>query len=189
MPTPANYYVGPNPFGLDRPPQWWLHELHLFDPQLVVVPSQRQPTFLLARKATRSGGEPLHDVRGLTQNPDTVFLNRHRLVRVCEILPGVIWDQRVFRRLAAHDIQRLGGASQVAYRLEAMDATRQRTIQRAQEDEIAARSHAAYRGYKYRIGERMSLANPHGRGSLRRQPVSVHVQTPPTRSGPLVVAP
>lgn len=175
----SNYLTGPNPFGMSRPPAWWLRELALFDPQLVLVPGQKRKTFVLGRRATRSGGESLHTVRGLSQNPDTIFLHQHRLVRVCEIVEGAKWDMRIFAKLAAHDIERLGGAAEVANTLDAMDAAKASGIQKEQEDEIHTRSTAGYHAYKTRIGERLSLAKSrHGRGTVIKHPVSVHVATP-----------
>lgn len=170
----------PNPFQMTRPPAWWLNEMELFDPQLVIFPSQARMVFVLARRATKSAGESLHDVKGLTQNPDTLLMHKHRLVRVCEILPGVIWDQRVFQKLANHDIRRLGGPKAVADRLDAQDTKRRETLQKDQDNEVTARASDAYRAYKYKIGERLSLtpANKHGRGDLHKTPVSVHVQKP-----------
>lgn len=169
----------PNPFGMAYPPKWWLREMWLFDDKLVIFPSQKRMTFILARRATRSKGEPIHDVKGVTQNPDTILMHRHRLVRVCEILPGVIWDGRVFKRLAEHDIQRLGGHKQVSLKLEKMDEDREARIQRDQENEIDARTRDAYRAYKFKIGERISMAqNKHGLGDVKKKPVSVHVQKP-----------
>lgn len=169
----------PNPFQTVAPPAWWLKELALFDPQLVLFPSQKRGTFVLGRRATHSAGEPLHDVKGLTQNPDTIVLRAHHLVRVCEIMPGVIWDQRIFIKLAAHDIRRQGGPAEVANKLDAMDVKKEQQIATAQEDELHNRSTDAYRSYKTRVGERLSLAaTPHGRGTLVKHPVSVHVRTP-----------
>lgn len=177
--VPNNYLVGVNPFGMERPPQWWLNEMWLFDPQLVLVPGLKRMVFTLARRATRCGGEPLHDVRGLSQNPDTIFLNQSRLVRVCEIMVGVTWDMRIFRKLAAHDIQRQGGAAEVANTLDAMDDKARAVIQADQESEIHARSVAGYKAYKTITGERLSLArSKHGRGTLIKHPVSVHVRKP-----------
>lgn len=169
------------------PPAWWLHELELFDDRLVIFPSQQKMTFVLARRATRSKGESPHDAKGVTQNPDTLIMATHRLVRVCEILPGVIWDQRVFQKLAAHDIQRLGGATAVADRLDAMDAARDAKIRKDQDDEVTARARAGYLGYKTRIGERISLAKSQGRGTLKTQPVSVPVRKPSTPPAPRIV--
>lgn len=160
----------------------------LFDDKLVIFPSQKRMTFILARRATRSAGESLHDVKGVTQNPDTLLMHKHRLVRVCEILPGVIWDQRVFMKLAAHDIRRLGGPGEVANKLDAIDAKRAEQLQKAQEDELYNRSSDAYRSYKTRIGERLSLAKSHGRGDVKKKPVSVHVRKPQSApSGSLVI--
>ena len=168
-----------NPFGVVEPPAWWLNEMRLFDDRLVIFPSQKRATMILARKATRSRGESLHDIKGVTQNPDTIIMAEHRLVRVCEILPGVIWDMRVFQKLAAHDIQRLGGANRVADLLDARDQKQREQIERTQHDDLHAISSDAYAAYKTRIGERLSLApNPHGRGTVTPNKVSVHVQAP-----------
>jgi len=178
----------PNPFQLTAPPAWWLRELALFDDRLVVFPSQRSMVFVLARRAVQSKGESLHDAKGVTQNPDTVIMATNRLVRVCEILPGVIWDMRVFAKLAAHDIQRLGGPRTVADRLDAMDVRKRTGIQNDQNDEIAARARDGYKVYKYKTGERISLtpSGKHGRGDLHKQAVSVHVQKPTAPSAPLI---
>jgi hypothetical protein len=174
-----------NPFGMTYPPKWWLQEMWKFDDKLVIFPSQKNQTFILARRASRSAGEPLHDVKGVSQNPDTIFMNRHKLVRVCEIVAGTIWDMRVFARLAAHDIHRLGGHKKVSQLLEAMDEKRAQTLQRDQEAEVDARAHDAYKAMKFAIGERISMApNKHGRGSVKKKPVSVHVRAPkPNPSG------
>ena len=169
------------------PPAWWLHEMALFDDKLVIFPSQLRMTFILARRATRSAGESPHDVKGLSQNLDTLIMAKHRLVRVCEILPGVIWDQRVFQRLAAHDIHRLGGARAVADRLDAMDDARRKQVQKDQDDEITQRAKAGYRDYKTRIGERISLAKTQGRGTLKKKTVSVSVRKPSTPPAPQIV--
>lgn len=173
-----NWLRAPNLFDLVAPPAWWMRELTLFDNQLVIFPSQKRPVFILARRATRTKGESPHDVRGLSQNPDTLLMATNRLVRVCEILPGTIWDMRVFQKLAAHDIRRLGGPTAVADRLDAMDASKEAAIRRIQDDELTQRSRAGYRDYKTRVGERLSLAKSQGRGTLKKKPVSILVSKP-----------
>lgn len=172
-----NYDATANPFGLLPPPTWWLQELALFDPQLIVFPGQKRPTYLLARRATRSWGELLHTIPGLPQHPDTLLLHQHSCVRVCELAPGLTWDQRIFQKLAAHDIQRLGGPTAVADRLDALDATKAKTIQADEDTELTARASDGYRSYKTRIGERLSLAPSQPRGPLTPNPVSVTVPT------------
>lgn len=186
----ANTLSVPNPFQVTPPPEWWLREMDLFDPKLVVFPSQKRMTFILARRATRTAGESLHEVTGISQNPDTLIMAKHRLVRVCEILPGVLWDMRVFQKLAAHDIERQGGAAEVANKLDVMDARKAATIQADQENEITARASDGYKAYKYRIGERLSLtpSSQHGRGDHRPNPVSVHVQKPNPPASRVVLA-
>ncbi len=170
-----------NPFQVTPPPAWWLHELDLFDPRLVIFPSQKRATFILARRATRSAGEMLHGVKGLAENPDTLIMANNKLVRVCEIMPGVVWDQRVFQKLAAHDIERQGGAAEVANKLDAMDAKRADTIQKDQENEVAARASDGYKALKYVSGERVSLTptGKHGRGPHTPNRVSVHAKPSP----------
>lgn len=176
-----------NPFQVVEPPAWWLRDMLLFDDRLVIFPSQKRATMILARKATKSAGEPLHDLKGLTQNPDTILMAEHRLVRVCEILPGVLWDQRVFQKLAAHDIQRLGGATKVADLLDDRDATNRARIDRQQADDLHAISMDAYRGMKHRIGERVSMVpNALGRGTVTPNPVSVRVPTTAPARSPVV---
>ena len=175
---PHNYIAYPNPFGLSRPPQWWLNELWLFDNRLVILPGQKRMTYLLARRAIRSAGERLHDVPGLPQHPDTVLLHQQRCVRVCELAPGLTWDMRIFQKLAAHDIQRLGGPRAVADRLDAMDAKKAETIQRDEDTELTARASDGYKSYKMRIGERLSLVKTQPPGPHTPNPVSVAVTTP-----------
>lgn len=183
--TPTNLWKGQSNFSPTPPPTWWLEELHKFDDQLVMFPSAKAPTFILARKARISKGEPLHsepaDVhtgKKLPQNPDTVYMHFNRLVRVCEIMPGNLWDMRVFARLAAVDIRRQGGAAEFANRLDAADEARAKQVQRSIDDEGDARSRAAYRGYKSRIGERLTMAKTQGVGTLVKKPISVLVRKP-----------
>lgn len=173
-----NYLVGPNPFGLSRPPKWWLRELYRFDDQLVLIPGQKQRTFVLARRAVHSAGEPLHTVPGLAQHPDTAFLHEHQMVRVCEILPGVLWDMRVFHKLAAHDIRRLGGPTEVALELDRRDAKKAETIQADEDNELTARGADAWRSYATRTGARISLVKSQPRGPSTPHPVSVAVPNP-----------
>lgn len=185
-----------NPFSLPKPPQWWLKELKLFDDRLVIFPSQKRATFMLARKAFRSRGEPLTPDRMklgpdnlvVPQNPDTVFMHFNRLVRVCEISPGVKWDMRVFHKLAAHDIQRLGGAAEVANKLDAMDDKKREHADKLQQAELEARGHDAYNAYKFVGGERISMTpNPLGRGSVTPNRVSVQVKAPAHPSAQRIV--
>ncbi len=186
----ANTLRVPNPFQMTPPPLWWLREMALFDSKLVIFPSQKRMTFILARRATRTKGESPHNAKGITQNPDTLIMASNRLVRVCEILPGVIWDRRVFQKLAAHDIERQGGPREVANRLDAMDLKKQERLQKDQENEVEARASDAYKAYSYKTGARLSLTptGKHGRGAHTPHPVSVHVQKPNPPAQRIVLA-
>jgi hypothetical protein len=179
----VNFLRVANPFQIEAPPEWWLREMDLFDPKLVVFPSQKRMTFILARRCTRTKGAAPHDEKGLSQNPDTIIMASNRLVKVCEILPGVIWDMRIFAKLAANDIERLGGASEVSNLLDRMDAKREETLQRDQDHEVTERAREGYKAYAYKVGTRISLnsnasSNKHGRGDTTPNKVSVHVQKP-----------
>lgn len=177
-----NYLRGKNPFTLIGPPAWWLREMQRFDPKLVLFPSSKAPVYILARRATRSAGESPHDVKGLPQHPDTLYMAEHRLVKVCEILPGTLWDMRIFQKLAAHDIHRLGGASRVNQLLVDRDARQRETLTRDQDAELDARSHDAWASYQARTGARLSLAKSQSRGRLTPNPVSVSVPHPQPHS-------
>lgn len=176
-----------NPFQLLPPPAGWLREMELFDDRLVLFPSQRGMTFILARRAVKSKGESPHDVKGLSQNPDTLIMAANRLVRVCEILPGVIWDMRVFQKLAAHDIQRQGGPTEVANKLEEMDRVRRDTLQKDQNDAVTERARDGYKAYQYKVGGRISLTptSKHGRGATAITPNKVSVHAKPVPPAPL----
>lgn len=148
-----------NTFGIAQPPKWWLDALSVFDDQLVIFPSQKDPVYRLGRKSRLSAGIEPSDVPGIENHPDTVIMRRNGLVPVTTVIPGAIWDLRVFKALAERDTQRLGGFEGTMRALEAQDQAAEAEIARVQEDELAARGVDAYASLQYRDGARVSLAH------------------------------
>lgn len=155
-----NYLKGlPNPFGLAEPPEHWLQKLATFDSQLVIFPSQRDPVYRLARRVVKSRQAQPADVPGVENHPDTVIMCNNGLIAVTAVYPGAVWDDRVFVKLAERDLWRMGGAKECIRRIEEAEAKQAEQTLRAQNDEGDAIGHDAYAAYKYRTGERVSLAH------------------------------
>jgi len=156
-----NWLTVPNPFGLQEPPKWWLRAMRTFDDQLVIFPSQKDPVFRLARRSRLSAGIEPSDVPGVANHPDTVLMRNHGLVPVTTVVPGAIWDDRVFTHLAERDTWRMGGpnGSGAIRTLEALDEKAESLTNRKQVDELDQRSHDAYDAFKYRTGQRVSMAH------------------------------
>jgi len=148
-----------NPFGLELPPKWWLDQLDVFDNQLVIFPSQKDPVFRLGRKSRLSAGIEPSDVPGIENHPDTVVMRNNGLVPVTTVVPGAIWDTRVFTALAERDTWRMGGAEGTVQKLEAVEAREKQALDTTQADELATRGSDAYAAYKYRTGQRVSMAH------------------------------
>jgi len=170
-----NYVGAPNPFQLAGPPAWWLRELAIFDADLVVVPSQQQPVYRLARRVRRAKGlleSAVPQVKDFQPLPDTLQMHALRVVPVTTIMPGAVWGNHLFATLAARDTWRVGGGAKTADLLDEADrVARQRRKAETHDTagEVAARMHEAY---SYRSGSRTSLAH-----SPRRQPATPPVVT------------
>ncbi len=82
-----NFVANGNPFGLSRPPAWWLEQMWHFDNQLVLFPSQEQPLFRLtrrSRRAPRMGATKLpHPLEAARPKPDTQLFMQYGVVPVC----------------------------------------------------------------------------------------------------------
>lgn len=177
--TARNYNDRDNPFDLAAPPPWFLADLAVFDPDLVIFPSRKRPEYVLGRKARRSGGITPMVQAGLAVHSDSVRMAELGLVPVSAIrvLPGhVQWSPRFFSELAARDTWRQGGAKRVADDLESREQSAQAKQRQDRRDELDARSGDAFRSYQYRTGQRISLVQ--------------HRPTAPTSDrAPLIVTP
>jgi hypothetical protein len=148
-----------NPFHLAEPPKAWLRKMALFDPQLVIFPSQKRPLFVVARRCKHSRGIQPAEIHGVEKHPDTVICANKGLVPVTVMIPGAIWDDRVFKELAARDIERHGGADGMSRKLEAQDDAHEKAVHTQNNDQLDAINHDAYRAMKYRSGQRVSMAH------------------------------
>ena len=157
-----------NPFGLELPPKWWLDQLGVFDDQLVIFPSQKDPVFRLGRKSRLSAGIEPSDVPGIENHPDTVVMRNNGLVPVTTVVPGAVWDTRVFTHLAERDTWRMGGATETALKVEAVDDAAKKAVDTTQADELHERSADAFAAYRYRTGSRVSMAH---KGAANNKPV------------------
>jgi hypothetical protein len=155
-------------FGLTPPPAWWLKLMHAYDDQLVIFPSQKDPVFRLGRKSRLSAGIEPSDVPGVENHPDTVIMRNHGLVPVTTVVPGAIWDVRVFNQLAERDTWRMGGATEANLKIEAVDEAQKKNVETKQADELHERSVDAYAAYRYRTGSRVSMAH---KGASNNKPV------------------
>lgn len=144
-----------NPFGLVRPPDWFLAELAAYDPLLVMFASIEEGVYRLARRVRFTPG--LLNV--LRSHPDTKLFVQHRLVPVRSVVPprlGLDWS-RVIPDLAMFDIDRVGGAEKAADRLDQFDIDED-ARRRAETAELAGvLARDCYGPVKAQVGERVSL--------------------------------
>ncbi len=154
-----NFLRSGNPFDLADPPKWFLKAMHTFDPQLVLFASLKTSVFRLARRCTHSPGVAPANVPGVHNHPDTLFMWNHKLVPVTTVIPGAHWTMKMFTELRARDQWAVGGANKVIS-LIADQEQRAREKQAAQFDtDGQARGVDAYQSFKYRTGQRVSMAH------------------------------
>jgi hypothetical protein len=172
----GNYFVADaNPFKLGAPPAWFLQEMARFDADLVMFPSLKDPVYRLARRARQSGGVQPADAPGVQNHPDTIAMCNYKLVPVTTIVPGGRWGTHIFEKLAARDIWRLGGPNRVLTLIEHQEAEKKIAEQKAQDNELEARGADAYASYKYRTGQRVSMAH---RGAAKTKQAKPLIFTP-----------
>lgn len=144
-----------NKFGLVKPPQWFLHQLEVYDPELRLFYSARDPVFLLARRAAHRLESAV--VGKLHDHPDTRFLGAKGLILIRSFLPMITWTTEVIDYLYHADLWRHGGAQHAANAFESAEQAAKDRQARAFEDECGARSSEAYRAAKTRLGQRIFL--------------------------------
>lgn len=150
-----NYIETRNPFGLAKPPDWFLRDLAAQDPELVIYPSMVQPFYRVARRAKRTPGiTALNTVMG-DKAADTKVLIEHKLLPVTDIYPNPHWGPLILNELRARDIWAAGGADKAADRLESQERDREARLDRQMQDELDRRSTSAYFGLQQRLGERV----------------------------------
>ncbi len=156
-----NYVGAPNPYQLAGPPAWWLQELADFDKDLIVIPSQQQPVYRLARRVRRGKGllaSHLPQVKDFSPQPDTLQMHALRVVPVTTIMPGSVWGSHIFSILRSRDTWRVGGGQKAADLMD--EADREKRIRQHEDTKDKSGVVAAdmYKSYGYRTGSRTSLA-------------------------------
>jgi hypothetical protein len=180
LPAFGNWLTGTaNPYGLLAPPQSFLRELAVFDPDAVIVPSAQHFGYWLTRKRRRTAG--IMTVAKLGKDSQT-FAN-HDLIPVTMWGGSITWGAAVFQWLRDHDTWAAGGADAASKLLEAQDEAAEKAQRRTLRDENIARARSMYRTYKRRSGESVALSDlGRGRGGSGRSKRTVTVP-PRTNTG------
>ncbi|HDZ43059.1 MAG TPA: hypothetical protein ENH80_03860 [Phycisphaerae bacterium] len=156
-----NYVGAPNPYQLAGPPAWWLQELAIFDSDLVVIPSQQQPVYRLARRVRRGKGllaSHLPQVKDFMPQPDTLQMHALRVVPVTTILPGSVWGTHIFSILRSRDTWRVGGGDKAADLMDEADRQKRQRQRQGWHDDGGAVAADMFKSYSYRAGSRTSMA-------------------------------
>lgn len=156
--TIENYIWTSNPFGLAKPPDWFLDQMFAYDPELRIFPSTFEPFYRVMRRVSSS--QPW--TKFIAHKPDTAIAVAHKLYPVMSVIPqtllGFSWG-RVLMELAERDQQRFANPDAVERRKQDIDDAREASTNRAIAGELDARNGDFYRAYKFISGERVSLAH------------------------------
>lgn len=183
--TPANWLAKvANPFGLRVPPLWWLQELYVFDPDLVLFPSQQSFHYRLCRKARRSHGI----LSALSNGTDAAVCVAEKLVPVTSLGGTVAFNASIMQWLVDRDTWRHGGAKEANRILDEQEQAAEASKLRDRDAENDARAHSSYRTYVRRVGASVALSDINrGRGRMSRsRPITRtgSAPVPPTVSAP-----
>lgn len=149
-----NYLNDENPFGLATPPEWFLTQLSLRDPELVIMPGLHEPVYRLTRRVKKSLGLT-HAAMG--HDTETARMIRHRLIPVTSIMPFTKWGPELFQWLDDHDLWKKGGADKADDFLLDREVQERAKLRATTRDEAATRGAAAYHAHKMRAGQTVFL--------------------------------
>ena len=155
----TNYLDGQNPHMLKAPPVWFMRQLALFDPDLVILPGLSEPVYRLARRVRRSNGL-MKAAMGL--DTETARMITLRVVPVTSIMPFVEWGPQVFQWLNERDVWAAGGSTKADLLIADNDAEAKKKMIAAEHDEARQRAGAAWRGMAFRHGRSELAASPAG---------------------------
>jgi hypothetical protein len=176
----VNNYIAsaPNPFNLATPPPGFLAHMYAYDAQLVIFPSSKEAVYRLCRR-TIGAPAPLTYMKG---HPDAATCRKHRLAPVKAILPAPIghFGPHILNDLASYDIQRAGGGSAAADRLDELDERERQAIDADIDDEGHALGREAYRQIKMATGQTVfsGVKNPEGAGAYGHREKLLRPQKP-----------
>lgn len=144
-----------NPFGLPKPPDWWLRYMIQFDADLYIMPSRKRAVYNLCRPVRLSSGIgpfAIADVDG-----DLTAMKQRGLVPSAVIIPSAsgVWTTNVFDvDLYNRDIWRHGGAEVFTKKLEDGETEKAHKDDRLLVDECLVRRRDMARSFKARTGQR-----------------------------------
>jgi len=178
MTKDPNYFADRNPFQLAKPPAWWLRGVYRFDPDLVLIPSRRQPLFVVARRRrlSRAIGAIVDRKLGLADPGNTlhsVMCDAYECVYVTTVMCTGAWttgNLHVFLdELRRRDTWQDGGpldeqaqrkalfegGSALAKRIDAQDEADRARLNRQVRDDLYHATGDAWRSRQARVGERV----------------------------------
>lgn len=161
----SNPWIGVNYLNdnvrMEVPPAYVLQRLYDFDNQLVLMPSRLVPfAYVLARRRRLSAGLSDKALESTITQPDTKLCMQHGLIPVVLVYKtGPVWDiDSVIRSLKARDTWAFKSPDAVADLLDEQDAAAEAKTRQQIRDDLRTRSGEAYRAYKARTGQSVSLA-------------------------------
>lgn len=163
-----NFIQTSNPFGLAPPPQWFLQQLHAYDPELVIFPSTSSPLYQMGRRGRNGGvlGKPNPKI------PDTLVFHANGVWPWKAVMPqeiGFGWG-RVLAQLPEYDTQRF---SDPGAQLDSIEEKAERELDARIADEADQRAKAMWGTLGLIEGSRVgSGSRPEGAGydKLGRKP-------------------
>ena len=146
------------------PPAYVLQRLFDFDADLVLLPSRYVPfAYIIARRRRLSAGLTDRALESTITQPDTRLCMTHGLVPVSLMYrTGSGWNiDPVIASLKARDTWAVGGGDKAADIMDEEDAKREKAQKKQVRDDMWNRSGDAYRSYKARTGQRVSVPQAH----------------------------
>lgn len=162
MGSPARAWIEDrNPFGLAKPPDWFLQRLLDHDNMLVILPSRQQPLYRLARRVQFTRG--IGTLAVLDPQADTAMMHTHKVVPVTTMVrygATNAWDaEAVIQKLKDRDIWEHGGAEKVTGLMEAVEAADDERKRREIRGNLRQRAKDGWRSLQARTGSRNKSAH------------------------------
>lgn len=149
-PDYGNYLESSNPFGLARPPAFFLDMMRLQDADLVIFPAMEDCVYRLCRRIKHGPPPVMRLALRPEKHPDMAFMAKHRLIGVTGILPFPHWGPLLLADLAKMDMWRCGGSDKFCDALERLEEDKRNRLDLVTTDEAEQRSISAYQALKFR---------------------------------------
>lgn len=148
----GNYLESSNPFGLSRPPAFFLLQMFTQDPDLVIFPAMEDCVYRLCRRVKHGPPPAVRVALDPKRHADTAFMAKHGLIGVTAILPFARWGPMLLEDLARMDMWRIGGSDKMADALDRLEEEKRNKLDALTIDEAEQRSISAYEALKLRQG-------------------------------------